>query len=185
MRRCTRHLYARIVLLMLGAECSRLQADVTTATGPGCFGYSLGARTKSTPTAESSTILRRTFGFHNTGYAFHRYVWDLIQRYDSQFWAGTYGWDWSVWRLMQQQKKHTDNWFPRMMLYPKLSRVHNAGIRGGVTVNDAGKEDGSPSLSTWLISGVYELAQILVAALSLPCSCRYTCSLACHIVQLP
>lgn len=139
------------------ATCSLpLQAGVTTAALPGCFGYSLGARTKSTPTAESSTILRRTFGFHNTGYAFHRHVWKLIQRSESMFWAGKYGWDWSIWRLMQLQKKHVDNVFPRVMLYPQLSRVHNAGVRGGVTVDDADKHDGSPSLSTWLISGVSE-----------------------------
>ena len=125
-------------------------------SSPGCFGYSLGARTKSAPNDVSSTVLRRTFGFHNTGYAFHRHVWELFQRYDSMFWAGGYGWDWSVWRLMQQQKKQEENVFPRTMLYPQLSRVRNAGVHGGVTVDDA-KHDASSQLSTRLISGAYGL----------------------------
>ena len=141
---------------------------MTALAAPGCFGYSLGARTKSTPTAASSILLRRTFGFHNTGYAFHRHVWELIQHYESLFWTGTYGWDWSVWRLMQQQKEHAENSFPRMMLYPQVSRVHNAGVRGGVTV-DIAKGDGSSSLGTWLISGAYGLqqrSQLLIHPLS-------------------
>ena len=67
-----------------------------------------------------------------------------MQKHEDSFWAGGYGWDWSVWRLMQRQEAD----FPRTMLYPQLSRVRNAGVKGGVTV------DGSDQLSSWLISGI-------------------------------
>merc|ERR1711871_682185 len=54
---------------------------------------------------------------------------------------------------MQKQKKHSNENFPRMMLYPQVSRVHNAGVHGGVTVNDI-TTDGNVQLSTRLISGI-------------------------------
>lgn len=57
-----------------------------------------------------------------------------------------------MWRLMQQQNDQNDETFPRMMLYPQLSRVHNAGVKGGVTVDNAQSSGGS-HLSSWLISG--------------------------------
>lgn len=42
-----------------------------------------------------------------------------------------------MWRLMQQQNEQNDKIFPRIMLYPQLSRVHNAGVKGGATVDSA------------------------------------------------
>ena len=124
--------------------CSTQTNNEAAATSPGCFGYCLGSRTKAAPTVESTSDLRQTFGFHNTGYAFHRHVWQLFQKHEASFWAGGYGWDWTVWRLMQRQEGD----FPRTMLYPQVSRVRNAGVKGGVTV------DGSSQLTTWLISGI-------------------------------
>ena len=133
---------------------------------------------------KSQQFCAEHLGFPNTGYAFHRHVWELIPKMRStvlgwQLWLGLVGM-----ASMQQQKKHPGKWFPRMMLYPKLSRVHNAGIRGGVTVSNAGKEDGSLSLSTWLISGVYELTILLAADIPVfPCSV-FSCRVVCPNLQI-
>ena len=123
----------------------RAMVRADACSEPACFGYCLGARTKAPPTSSSASALRWTFGFHNTGYAFQRHVWERFRTEEEAFWTGGYGWDWSVWRLMQDVERRG---FPRKMLYPRLSRVRNAGVKGGVTV------DGSSALSTWLISGI-------------------------------
>eukprot|EP01052_Picozoa_sp_SAG31_P015886 SAG31_NODE_1034_length_10228_cov_89.107316_11_plen_213_part_00 len=109
---------------------------------PGCFGLCLGSRSPVQPDSANSDLpkqLRRTYGFHNTGYAFSRSVWRLVEASETDFWdAKGYGWDWSMWRLMQL-RRGTGNGsltaLPRTMLVPSLSRIHNAGKKGGATLS--------------------------------------------------
>jgi hypothetical protein len=63
---------------MAGLPCAPTQL----ADGAGCFGYTLGSRSPRDPRAADGAAggglpglearLVRTFGFHNTGYAFSR-----------------------------------------------------------------------------------------------------------------
>jgi hypothetical protein len=126
-----------------------------------CFGYCLGSRSpvyklfvdSSTMSAsegkehqkellglEPRLELRRTFGFFNTGYALAgRWVWERLAAQEEYFWSGGYGWDWSVWRIMQRPYSNRSagaiTGLPTTMIYPVLSRAHNIGVEDGATVS--------------------------------------------------
>ena len=178
--------------MVKSGECSAAEGQYA-ATGRGapvqiagssCFGFCLSSRSlmsvvvpKEGPSPATGSgagevsrgmrrlELRRTFGFHNTGYALRgREMWERLAAQEAFFWAGGYGWDWAMWRLMQRpysagsRGNSSQPWagrrgrgvagregvvegnvsgLPTTMLYPVLSRVHNVGDEGGATVSES------------------------------------------------
>jgi hypothetical protein len=85
-----------------------------------CLGYCLGSRSlpavisgtnPAVPGTGRNAELRRTFGFHNTGYAFKgRRVWEMLRSQEEWFWKGGYGWDWAVWVSGRFRLRPLQNW---------------------------------------------------------------------------